>query len=513
MTMERIDALRRTWDAIVVGGGHNGLTCAAYLARAGRSVLVLERRSIVGGAATIEEPWPGYRVSPCAYLAGLLHQRVVEDLDLRRHGVEVTLLDPQMVVPVEPGINLVEWRDPERTLEGIRRWAPDQVAGYQALGDFWDRVDQALRPHGDDDIWLHESPTREQIEERLGNDREMVHAVFEASVVDDLRRFLSDERLIEAIASQGIIGTNASPLDPGTALVRYHHMSGYLEGGDGDWGFVHGGIGMVSMALRTAAEEAGAVVLTDAPVAEILPGRGVELEDGTLVGSRVVISNADPVRTLGLIDSSEVPGDFAARVDGWETTGVSCKVNAALSALPEFNGEPTSATGQVDVGPGLDAMHEAHRLAARGEFGEPWAELYFQTAYDPTVAPEGKHVMSAFVQYAPYQWADGGSWDDHRDEVGRRVVEAIERWAPGFSNLVEGIEVTGPPDIEEKIGLTGGHIFQGECLPHQMFDRRMPYRTPINGVYLCGASTHPGGSVIAVNGRNAALRVDADLGD
>lgn len=511
--MERADAIARTWDAVVVGGGHNGLTAAAYLARAGRSVLVLERREIVGGAATIEEPWPGFRVSPCAYVAGLLHPRVVDELELRRHGVQVTLLDPQMVVPVEPGVNLIEWRDRERTLEGIRRWAPDQVDGFRALGDFWDRVNRALRPHGDDDIWLHEAPTREQVEERLEHDPEMVTAVFESSVVDDLRRFLTDERLVDALASQGIIGTNASPFDPGTAMVRYHHMSGYLEGGDGDWGFVHGGIGVVSMALRSAAEEAGAVVLTGAPVARILPGRGVELEDGTTVGARVVLSNADPVRTLGLIDPSEVPSGFAGRVAAWEITGVSCKVNAALSALPVFNGEEAAATGQVDVGPGLEAMHAAHRMSSRGEFGEPWAELYFQTAYDPTVAPEGKHLMSAFVQYAPYEWADGGSWDDHRDEVGRTVVKAIERWAPGFSDLVEGIEVTGPPDIEEKIGLTGGHIFQGECLPHQMFDRRMPYRTPIDGVYLCGASTHPGGSVIAVNGRNAALRAHADLGD
>jgi phytoene dehydrogenase-like protein len=505
------DVSGRRWDALVVGAGHNGLTCAAYLARAGRSVLVLERRSVVGGAAAIEEPWPGYRVSPCAYLAGLLHQRVVDDLDLRRHGVRVTLLDPQMVAPVEPGLNLVEWRDRERTLAGIATWAPNQVDGYRALGEFWDRVNLALRPP-DDDLWLQEAPTREQVETRLSHDPEMIRAVFESSVVDDLRRFLTDERLVGALASQGIIGTDASPYDPGTAFVRYHHMSGALEGGDGDWGFVHGGIGVVSMALRSAAEEAGAVIVTDAVVGRISPGHGVMLEDGTLIPTQVVISNADPVRTLGLVEPAEVPADFAERVEAWEITGVSCKVNAALSSLPVFNDLPDSAAGQVDVGPGLDALHGSHRSAARGEMGEPWAELYFQTAYDPTVAPDGKHVMSAFVQYVPYEWADGGSWDDHRDEVGTKVVAAIERWSPGFTGLVEGIEVSGPPDIEDKIGLTGGHIFQGDCLPHQMFDRRMPYHTPIESVYLCGACTHPGGSVIAANGRNAALQVLADLG-
>jgi phytoene dehydrogenase-like protein len=507
----RAELLARRWDAVVVGAGHNGLACAAYLARGGRRVVVLERRPIVGGAAAIEEPWPGYRVSPCAYLAGLLHPRVIEDLDLRRHGLRVSLLDPQMFVPVEPGISLVEWRDLDRTLDGLRRWAPDQVPGYRAMSEFWQEINLALRPPDATDVWLRPAPSREEIEARVGHDPARVRALFEESVVEHLSRFLTDERLVDALASQGIIGTNASPHDPGTAFIRYHHASGRLEGGSGDWGFVHGGIGMVSETLRSAAEEAGAVVLTDAEVAAVLPGRGVELVSGETVAARAVVANADPRRTLGLIHPDEVPSEFARRVEAWPTGGRSAKFNAALSALPVFNGDPISSRGQVDVGPGAAGLHASHRAAARGEMGEVWAELYFQTAYDPSVAPAGKHVMSAFVQYVPYRWADGRSWDEHRSEVAAAVTAAIERWSPGFASLVEAIEVSGPPDIEAKIGLTGGHIFQGDCLPEFMFDRRMPYATPVEGVYLCGAATHPGGSVIGVNGRNAALRVLDDL--
>lgn len=501
----------RTWDVVVVGGGHNGLSCAAYLARAGKSVLVLERRDRVGGAATVEEPWPGYRVSPCAYLVGLLHPRVVEELRLTSHGFRVTLLDPQMFVPLEPGLSWVEWRDFERTLDGLRRWAPDQVDGYRAMAAFWERVREALRPDGEGDLWLMEAPPRELIEERLGYDPAAVAAVFEESVVDNLSRFLSEPRLIDAMAGQGVIGTNASPLDPGTASIRFHHSSGRLQGGAGDWGFAHGGIGMVSFALCDAARAAGAVVVTEAPVARIHPGEGVELEAGHRIAARAVVSNADPKRTLGLVEGA-VPADFARRVDAWPTASPVAKVNYALAGLPVFNQAPESVRAMVNVGATVERLHRSHRAAAAGTLDGLWAELYFQTAYDPSVAPPGKHVLSAFVQYVPGQFADGSEWGEHRKEVARRVTAAISEWAPGFESLIEAVDVSGPPDIEAKIGLTGGHIFQGECLPDYMWDRRMPYRTPIDGLYLCGAATHPGGSVIAVNGRNAALRVLADLG-
>lgn len=506
----RAELVSGSWDAVVVGGGHNGLTCAAYLARAGKRVVVLERRSVVGGAATVEEPWPGYQVSPCAYLAGLLHPLVIDELELARHGFRVTLLDPQMFVPIEPGISFVEYRDPEQTVSDLKRWAPDQVKGFQAMSFFWERIRAALRPEGDRDLWLHPAPGRELIEERLDHDPAAIAALFSESVVENLGRFLSDQRLVDALASQGVIGTNASPRDPGTSLIRFHHMSGRLAGGEGDWGFVHGGIGMVSMALRRAAEESGAVILTDSAVSAIRPGQGVELETGEFVAARVVISNADPKRTLDLTEG-DVPATFAARVAAWPTDGPCAKVNMALTELPTLNDDPRSRNGQVDVGPGVEGMHRSHRLARQGELGEVWAELYFQTAYDPTVAPVNRHVMSAFVQYVPYGWKDGAGWDAHRGEVATAVTDAIEAWSPGFSRLIEAVEVSGPPDIEEKIGLTGGHIFQGECLPEYMWDQRMPYRTEIPDLYLCGAATHPGGSVIAVNGRNAAMEVLADL--
>lgn len=501
-----------TWDAVVVGAGHNGLTCAAYLAEAGWSVLVLERRDVVGGAASITEPWPGYRLSPCAYLAGLLHPRVIDDLALAQQGLDVTLLDPQMVVPIEPGLNFVEWLDPDRTLEGIAAWSPGSVRGFGAMQRFWADVNERLRPDSDDDIWLHEPPTRDEIERRLGGDRDRVAAVFERSVVDDLQRYLDDERLVDALAGQGIIGTNASPTDPGTAFVRYHHGSGRLAGGAGDWGFVRGGIGMVSETIRRAAVEAGARVATGLEVVSVRPGRGVVLADGRIVDARRVVSNADPIRTARLLDGAEGT-DLAARVESWGITGVSAKVNAALTALPEINGMPRAVRGQIDVGGGVERLHRSHRAAREGRLDLPWAELYFQTAYDHSVAPDGMHSMSAFVQYAPDVWADGSGWDDHREEVASAVFAEIGRWSPGFAGLVDRYEVSGPPDIEREVGLTGGHIFQGDCLPGQMFDGRMPYRTGADGVYLCGASTHPGGSVIAVNGRNAAMAMLADASD
>ncbi|GIU93317.1 MAG: FAD-dependent oxidoreductase [Acidimicrobiia bacterium] len=501
----------RTWDVVVVGAGHNGLTCAAYLAGAGLAVVVLERRGVVGGAASLEEPWPGFRVSPCAYLAGLLHPRVVEDLRLHRHGFEVRLLDPQMFVPIDDGISLVEWRDLDRTLADLARWAPGQVSGYRALAGFWDGIREALRPGDDRDLWLMEAPPRELVEQRLGGDPAAIAAVFEESVVDDLSRFLDDPRLIDGLASQGVIGTNAPPTHPGTAYIRFHHMCGRLAGGSGDWGFVEGGIGMVSIALEAAAREAGAAVFTGSEVVSISPGRGVMLADGSWVRARAVVSNADPKRTLGLLDDTP-PADFAARVEQWPTDGCSAKVNVALSDLPVFNGDPISTRSQVDVGPGVEGMVSGHAAAREGRLGRPWAELYLQTAYDPSVAPPGRHVLSAFVQYVPYAWQQG-SWDDHRETVAQAVFDEIERWSPGFRDLIEAYEVSGPPDIEAKIGLTGGHIFQGECLPPYMWDRRMPYRTPIDGLYLCGAATHPGGSVIAVNGRNSAMRILRDLGE
>jgi phytoene dehydrogenase-like protein len=498
----------RRWDAVVVGAGHNGLTAAAYLARAGRSVLVLERRDQVGGACTLEEPWPGYAISPCAYLAGLLHPLVVQELALDRHGYELIPLnpdDPYITVPFSDGTAFTEWIDEERTVEEL---GSEDGRGYQEYVALTRRIRDALRPDGPDDLWLAEPPSREQIEARLDGDEVAIATVFEDSHTTTLGRFFSD-RVVDALAGQGVIGTFASPRDPGTAYVNWHHSSGRLTGIPGAWTYVRGGMGNVSFALARAAEEAGATVTTGTPVRAIHPGEGVELEDGTAIAARTVVCNADARRALAMLDG-RAPAALRERVEAVPMQSPVLKVNFALSGLPEFPAAAHATRGTVNVTGGADAMHRACRLAQAGDVAdELWCELYFQTVADPSVAPEGRHVMSAFCQYVPYALAEG-TWDERRDEMADRVEASIERFAPGFRSLVVEREALAPPDVERKIGLTGGHIFQGECLPEFMWDRRLPYRTGAEGVYLCGAGTHPGGSVIAVNGRNAALAVLAD---
>ena len=500
----------REWDAVVVGAGHNGLTAAAYLARAGRSVLVLERRDQVGGACTLEEPWPGYAISPCAYLAGLLHPLVVEELALHRYGYELIPLkpeDPYITVPHEDGSAFTEWIDEDRTVEEL---GVGDGRGYQEYVGLIRRIRDALRPDGPDDLWLAQPPSREEIEARLGGDEVAIATVFEDSYTTMLERFFS-ARVVDALAGQGVIGTFASPRDPGTAYVSWHHSSGRLTGVPGAWTYVRGGMGRVSFAIAGAARAAGAVVATGVPVGAIRPGEGVELEDGTVIAARAVVCNADARRAVALLDGS-APADFRARVEAVPMESPVLKVNFALSGLPEFPAAAHATRGTVNCTGGADAMDRACRLAQAGDVAdELWCELYFQTVADQSVAPEGRHVMSAFCQYVPYRLADG-DWDTRRDEMADRVERSIERFAPGFRELVVEREALAPPDVERKIGLTGGHIFQGECLPEFMWDRRLAYRTGADGVYLCGAGTHPGGSVIAANGRNAALAVLADLG-
>ncbi len=303
------------------------------------------------------------------------------------------------------------------------------------------------------------------------------------------------------------------PKDPGTASVHLMHGMGEVEGHGGSWGYVEGGMGRVSFAIAEAAQEAGATIATGVPVARIVPGEGVELESGELIRARSVLSNADPKRTFGMVPANSVPSYYRTRIEEWEVRSPVVKVNAALSRLPSFTaaGSVEPHRAMVTVTHGLDAAQEAFDACARGEPRVAWAELYFQTAYDSSVAPPGAHVMSAFAQYAPYELAEG-DWEGRRDEIGEQALDLIETYAPDLRECITETEVLGPPDVEERIGLTGGNIFQGETLPDQMWDRRLESRTPVEGLYLCGAATHPAGSVIALNGRNAAMAVLEDAG-
>src|SRR6195256_3967683 len=500
----------RRWEVVVVGAGHNGLACAAYLARAGKRVLVLESRTRVGGACTMEEPFPGVRMSPCAYLAGLLHPLVVSELNLPERGFQWTPAVNGLFVPFHDGSSVQLWDSDERCEAEIRNLAPGDLEGWRAMSDVLRRLRDSLRPEGDGDLWIGEPPTQEQIEGRLGNDEQARKGLFDWSMAEFVEYFLRDEQLQTAYLGQGVIGTNASPFDAGTASIRFHHASGRLGGMAGMWGYVKGGMGMVSFYFCDAAREAGAVVAAGVPVTQILPGEGVVLEGGERIHAPVVISNADPRQTKRLLGAGADAG-WSNRVDEIPMEGCTVKLNVLLRELPDFAARPGKNEahhyGQINAPLTKSEWKAGFALAQRGEMPEHlWCEVYFQSVHDATVAPAGLHTMSVFAQYVPYKFSRG-TWEGRRDEVRQLALGSLGRFCSNMDSAVVDAQVLGPPDIERKVGLTGGHIFQGECLPPYMWSNRLSARTPMPGFYMCGACTHPGGSVIAINGRNAAMAV------
>jgi len=502
---------RRRWDAIVVGGGHNGLACAAYLARAKQNVLVLEARERIGGACTLEETWPGFRVSPCAYLAGLLHPLVIEELGMEARGFQWMHAEAGLFVPFEDGSSIQLWDDAERCEAEIRSFAPLDLDGFRALRALKERVRDAIRPPGSRDLWIGRAPKRPEIEERLAGDEEGRRLLFQWSMVELVERYLRDERLQMALLGQGVIGTNASPHAPGAASIHFHHQSGRMYGKAGAWGFVRGGMGMVSFILCDIARELGATVATGVRVLRILPEEGVELEAGECIPAPIVVSNADPRTTLSLLGDAADPA-WRARVERIPMRGCTVKLSVALRELPDFTARPgvldqPHHRGQINTPLTKAEWSRSYEAARRGELPERlWTELYFPSACDDSLAPDGMHLMSVFAQYVPFEFASG-SWDSRREEVGDLVLSSIGRYCHDLAAAVVDREILGPPDIERRVGLWGGHIFQGECLPEYMWSERLEPRTPMPGVFLCGACTHPGGSVIALNGRNAATEI------
>ena len=514
-------------DVVIIGGGHNGLACAAYLAKAGLDVLVLEKRGVVGGAAVTEEPWPGYRVSSASYVVSLMPPQVVRELDLKRFGYEVSIITPDYFVPFPDGTSLTLWGDAERDAAAIGRFSERDAAAYVAFDRYFDRAARLLKdllfvvpPN----MNLRDLPkwaaTAGRFRKWSGRDLHETVRLFTMSAADFLDEWFEDERVKGALATQAIIGAWCGPMTPGSAYVLMHHWIGEVNGHAGAWGWAKGGMGGISAAMARAAEAAGAEIRTDAEVDRVAinaSGRavGVALADGSLVRAQRVVSCAHPVTTyLSLIGEERLPGDVVRDVRRYRTRSGSVKLNVALSELPAFpawDQEGDLHKGLVAVSPSIEYLERAWDDAKYGRMSEhPYVEVVFPTAHEPEgLAPKGKHLMLAFSQYGPYELAEG-SWDEGgRDDYAARVLKALGEFAPSLEPAVEHLEVLTPRDIEERFGLIGGNIMQGELTPDQLFSfRPIPghgdYRTPVAGMYLCGSGTHPGGGVMGVPGRNAA---------
>jgi len=507
---ESVSALAaRQWDVIVVGAGHNALTCAAYLARAGKRVLVLEARERIGGANTMEEAWPGVKMSPCAYVSGLLHPLVIRELEMVKHGYDFTPAVNGIFVPFEDGTSVQLYED-ERWEDEVWRLSPRDVDGHRAMKSVFDRLNTVVRADANDGLWVGNPPSRAEIEAKLAGDDEAINFLFKWSMIDFVEHYLTDERLQMAYLGQGVIGSKCSPYDAGTASIYYYHYCSSQGGYPGMWGYVRGGMGMISFILCDIAREAGAVVAAGVPVGRILPGEGVELEGGERIHAPVVVSGADPRMTLRLLGKDADTG-WKAQVESIPHEGASLKVSVLMRELPNFKARPGTMQphhmATIDTPLTKAEWQAGHAVVLRGELPERmWTELYFQTVHDRSVVPDGLHTMSVFAQYAPYKLAVG-DWETRRAEAGKITLNSIARFCSNLPDAVVDMQVIAPPDIERKVGLTGGHIFQGEILPQYMWEKRLAYKTPMDGVYLCGACTHPGGGVVAINGRNAAMEI------
>ena len=519
-------------DVVIVGGGHNGLACAAYLARAGLDVLVLEKRPVLGGAAVTEEPWPGYRISTASYVVSLMPPRIESELELARFGYRVSIVMPDYYLPFLDGSSLTLWGDAARDAQEIARFSKADADAYLEFDRYFDRVGHLLRdllfvvpPN----LRLRDVPRWLTLAGRLrswtGRDVADLVRLFTISAADFLDEWFEDERVKGALATQAIIGGWNGPMSPGSAYVLMHHWIGEVAGHPGAWGWVHGGMGAVSEVLARAATTAGAELRNGSAVNRVVvrDGRalGVELDDGSLIRARRVVSNAHPVTTYrDLVGEEHLPQDVVRDVRRFRTRSGSVKVNVALGELPKpaawdgpVPGDPH--TGLLAISPSVEYLERAWDDAKYGRSSQhPYIETVFPTVFEDGLAPDGKHVMLAFTQFGPYRLAEG-SWDTEREAYGRNVIATLGRYCSNIEAAVEHMEVLAPPDLEERFGLLGGNIFQGEMAPDQMFSLRpifgfADYRTPIHGLYLCGSGTHPGGGVMAVPGRNCATVVMRD---
>src|SRR5712672_657766 len=518
--------MANSYDVIVIGGGHNGLVNAAYLARAGKKVLVLERRHIIGGAACTEEVFPGFKFSVCSYVVSLLRPEIIRDLDLPRHGLEILPLDGTFT-PMLSGDYLWRVNDHGKTHREIARHSKLDAEAYDEFGKAMQAMCRFVKPIlsmvPPDPATLNPKELMKllfigrRFQDMNSEDKYNQVQLMTMSAIDFLDQWFETDVLKATMSASGIIGTFLGVRSPGTAYVLLHHYMGEIDGAFRAWGFARGGTGGISNAIADAAVEAGVEIRKEAGVAKIIVknGRavGVALANGDEIYGRVISSSVDPRHTfIEFIDNGNLPSEFLDEVRRYKFRGSSGKVNLALDALPDFKcmpGPGAHLRGAISVSPSLDYMERAYDDAKYGMFSRrPYIDMVIPSLTDPSVAPPGKHVLSCFVQYAPYKLAQG-TWDDQREAFGDNVINTIAEYAPNIKEIIVGRQVLTPLDLEREFGLTQGNIFQGELSLEQLFFLRPVagwayYKTPVENLYMCGSATHPGGGIMAAPGRIAS---------
>jgi phytoene dehydrogenase-like protein len=527
----------KTFDAILIGGGHNGLVCAAYLAQAGYKVCVLERRGVVGGAAVTEEFHPGFRNSVASYTVSLLQPKVIAELELAKHGLTVVQRKLNNFLPLPDGKYLVTGagRTQAEVAKFSRRDAerlPEYERRLDAIADVLRALALQPPPNVTDGGWLKALPELLRAG-RLGRQlhgldatlRQDLLDLFTVSAAEYLDRFFESEPIKALFGFDGVVGNYASPYTPGSAYVLLHHVFGEVNGVKGAWGHALGGMGAITQAMAKAATAAGAQIRTGCSVREVLVERGravgVVTEQGETLRARAVVANVNPKLLYErLLDPAVVPAPTRERMAHWRCGSGTFRMNVALSELPRFSALPAPGdhlTAGIILAPSLAYMDRAYLDArAHGWSQEPIVEMLIPSTLDDSLAPPGQHVASLFCQHVAPQLPDGKSWDDHRDEVADLMIDTVDRWAPGFKASVLGRQIKSPLDLERDFGLLGGDIFHGALSLNQLFSARpmlgqAGYRGALPGLYLCGAGTHPGGGVTGAPGHNAAQVLIGDL--
>ncbi|MGA2696596.1 MAG: NAD(P)/FAD-dependent oxidoreductase [Terriglobales bacterium] len=521
------------YDVIVIGGGHNGLVNAAYLARAGKKVLVLERRHVLGGAAVTEEIFPGFKFSVCSYVVSLLRPKIIRDLDLPRHGLEILPLDGTFT-PMPNGDYLWRVNDHGKTHREIARHSKLDAEAYDEFGKSMQAMCRFVKPIlsmvPPDPATLNPKELMKllflgkRFQDMTSEDKYNQVQLMTMSAIDFLDQWFETDVLKATMSASGIIGTFLGVRSPGTAYVLLHHYMGEIDGAFRSWGFARGGTGAISNAIADAALEAGVEIRKQAPIAQIIikngSAKGVVLANGDEIHADIVSSSVDPRMTfVKLIEKGNLPEDFLEEINRYKFRGSSGKVNLALDGLPNFKAIPGPGAhlrGAISISPSVEYMERAYDDAKYGNFSRrPYIDMVIPTLTDPSVAPPGKHIMSCFVQYAPYKLRPGLNWDDQKEAFGDTVINTIAEYAPNIKDIILHRQIVTPLDLERDFGLSEGNIFQGELSLEQLFFLRpvpgyAAFRTPIKNLYMCGSATHPGGGIMGAPGRLAALEILKD---